>query len=114
MDKLREVFATKDDLDQLKKVFATKDDLQKLKKEFEQNMFTNTTSLMVEMTQLKTELRNEFLPIFADIMGELKAIREDNAAATFRRIEMADTIENHETRITTIEKKLPRTKKITT
>ena len=42
----------------------------------------------------------------AEIMGELRAIREELTVSTYRRVEMTESIESHETRITTLENKL--------
>lgn len=90
-------YLTKAEYKRYQKAFVTKT-------EFQQEMFSNTTSLMVEIAKLGTELRSEIRESFATIMQEIKLMRQ----------EMVGILENHQDRITSIEKKLPRTKKLTT
>ena len=47
--------------------------------------------------------KDEFFAKMAEIMSELKAIREEQAIFTHRQSEHSDTLENHETRISKLE-----------
>jgi len=49
--------------------------------------------------------KDEILTRFDKIMFELKAIREEQIVGSYRRIENFDLLENHESRITILEKK---------
>jgi hypothetical protein len=70
----------------------------------------------IELKEVRTEYRAEFKLVredinslknnFAEVMFELKEIREDLAAATYRRSEISNTLESHDNRITTVENKL--------
>lgn len=68
---------TQKDITRLETLFATKEELQ--------------------------DVRNDMITRFDAVMFELKAIREDLAASTYRQIIHSDTLENHEERLTTLE-----------
>lgn len=59
----------------------------------------DTFATKEEMSELRAELRNDFFNKFDEVMGELKAIREEMAAMLYRQID-------HEERITRIEEKI--------
>ncbi len=79
--KVRSEMATKDDL----KNFATKDDLKKFATKSDLDKFVTKSDL-------------------TEIMGELRAIREELTVGTYRRLEISETIESHQTRISTLRK----------
>ncbi len=90
---------------QIKK-YLTKEEYKKYKDtlvtktEFQQDMFTGFTAMMVEMAQM----RNDFQISFSTLIQEIRSIRQ----------EMVGKLDDHEDRITIIEKKLPPTKKLST
>lgn len=68
---------TQRDITRLETLFATKEELQ--------------------------DVRNDMITRFDAVMFELKAIREDFAASTYRQSIHSDTLENHEERLTSLE-----------
>lgn len=112
--KLKEVFATKDDLER----FSTKEDLLKTNTDLK-NLSDRTDQGFSWVIQEFVKVRSEMAELFAEqnkkmatksdlseIMGELRAIREELTVSTYRRVEMTKSIESHETRITTLENNL--------
>lgn len=82
-------FATKDDLrDELKK-YATKDDIEDFKEEFNSKI---------------TEFKSEILDSVDAVMGEIKAVRENQEAHNFSHERIDDDLDDHETRIGKLEK----------
>ncbi len=85
---------TASDIKKLKSIFLTKD-------EFKQEM-AEQNALM-----LKTFVtRGEFSSRFDEVMGEIKAMREDFAAMFYRQREHSDQLENHDLRISKLESHL--------
>lgn len=86
----------------------TKKDRQSLLEDFRQ-VFVTKDEFKAELFELKTEMLNTFatkaemLAGFEAVMGELKAIREELAALSFRSREHSDQLENHENRLTALE-----------
>ncbi|OGB87265.1 hypothetical protein A3H38_03210 [candidate division WOR-1 bacterium RIFCSPLOWO2_02_FULL_46_20] len=89
IEKLSEIFATKDDLkrfatkDDLKR-FSTKDDLADLKSEIKDDILTSQDKIMKRLDDIVTEQR----------MGRLESRRH------------GEKLEDHETRIATLEAKV--------
>lgn len=54
--------------------------------------------------KLKTELKGELLEIKDEIVGEIKALREEFDAHRHSHARVDDTLEDHEKRIATLEK----------
>lgn len=50
------------------------------------------------------ELKNELIEIKDEIVGEIKASRDDSDVHQFQHQELNDTIENHEARLQKLEK----------
>jgi hypothetical protein len=105
-----------------KKVFVTKQDIVQLRKDFEKIFATKQELKMLDDSLLATriemlarldtqdekiaEFRNDMLTSFSEVMGELKAMREEHAVAMFRQREHSDQLENHEGRLIKVESKL--------
>lgn len=53
--------------------------------------------------------KDEFYEKMDDVMGELKAIREEQTVSSQHLSEHSDTLENHELRLSKLEKKSPAT-----
>lgn len=81
--KLKEVFVTKEEFRSEMSKFATRDEFKELKAEF---------------SELKSMIH--------EVIFELKDMREEFSAITYRNREHSDTIESHGVRITTLEEKL--------
>ncbi len=56
-----------------------------------------------ELDEFRHDLKNDILSFKDAILGELKAIREDNAAALYRQMEHSDQLGNHEKRLVKLE-----------
>ena len=109
---------TDTDIIKLKEVFATKTELQKLSDKTDQGFawmiveFGKVRADMATKDDLKNFATKDYLDKFvtksdlAEIMGELRAIREELTISSYRRLEISDSIESHDTRITTLENKL--------
>jgi hypothetical protein len=81
---------TDDDIKLLNDTFVTKEDVRKIIKE--------------EVGHLPT--KNEFFTAMSEVMGELKAVREEIAIASGHKDQLEDhedQLENHEDRISTLE-----------
>ncbi len=74
---------TKPDIIKLKEIFVTKDEFRELRS---------------EVGELKSMIH--------EVIFELKDMREEFSAITYRNREHSDTIESHGVRITTLEEKL--------
>lgn len=74
----------------------TKKDIQKLEDHFRQIFATKE-----ELQEVKRELKHDILQFKDDILWEIKAMREELAVV----ISYRDKIEDHEERITQLEKK---------
>lgn len=89
VDKLKEVFATKEDLNR----FATKDDLEKLKEVF---------ATKEDFKQYKTEVMNGL----DKVMDELVKAREDRTFAVGKDREQDRRIDSLESRMEKVEAKV--------
>ena len=89
---LKSIFATKDDLGltekRFSKIFATKDELVA----FEVRTKQKFEDLEDRIKLLPT--RNEFLTKMDEVMGELKAMREENLTNTYRVSKHSDEIQD--------------------
>lgn len=79
-------------------VMLTKNDLSKLT-----DIFVTRTEFCEEIASLKSELRNDFMTRFDEVMGELKAIREELAVSLYRQREHTDQLEELDRRVTKLE-----------
>ncbi len=75
------VMLTKNDLTKLQDIFVTRD-------EFQDGI---------------AELRSDFFGKFDEVIGEIRAMREEMAAMFYRQQQHTDQIENHEVRLTKLE-----------
>ena len=82
------------DIKKLRKEFASKKDLKNLEQKFE--------ILVSEIHKMK----DEFTTRFDQIMGELKATREEQTVAFYQTNSLKETVNNHESRIGLIEDKI--------
>jgi len=95
------------DIKKLKSIFATKEDLKEIRSDL--NGFATKKDLDRFATKKDLDrfvTKEEFLTSFDALMHELKAIREELTLGSYRRLENSDLLENHEERITIVEKKL--------
>ena len=90
-------FATKDDL----KNFATKDDLEKLEIRTGES-FIDVKDKIDNLENQFKDLKNEVISMEDHIIKEIQSMKLDQQASLSHRREIAD----HETRITKIEQKL--------
>jgi len=117
IEKLKKVFATKDDLigmeERFDKKFATKDDLKK-----ELKAYATKDDLKKELSAYATKddlkvyaTKNDLLRLKGDLLGEMSKLRHGiiEDLEVFFHEQMMPIFEQHERRITRIEKhvKLP-------
>ena len=106
-------FARRADLKALEGNLKTlKDELQQIRFEF-RDMKLEFQIIKVEFLDMKDEfgeIRGEFVDVKdilatlrSDIMGELKAIREEQTIGGYRQAEHTDQLEKHEERLTKLE-----------
>ena len=96
-------FATKDDL----KSFATKDDLKRFATKDDLKSFATKDDLGDLEERLDNKLVNfksEILNSVDQVMGELKAIRENQEVHDFAHSRINDELSDHEVRIRKLEK----------
>ena len=79
---------------------VTKDHLDKKFKEFKSELKTELK------TELRCELKEDLLEIKDEIVGEIKALREEFDTHQFSHARIDETLDDHEERITTLEKPL--------
>ena len=103
---------TKKDIQTLKEVFATKQDLQDLKKSLARYVTKDYLDLQFEVFEGRLDEKFEDLfkrrmdQVFQNfdiVIGEIRAMREEMAAASFRLMEHTTQIDNHEERIGKLE-----------
>lgn len=82
------------DIKKLRKEFASKKDLKNLEHKFE--------ILVSEIHKMK----DEFTSRFDQIIGELKATRDEQIVAFYQRNSLKETVESHEPSIGLIEDKI--------
>ena len=86
--------ATKDDVNAVKvDVNAVRADVNDLREEFKKYVTLD----------IFNEFKDKVYTLFDKVMGELKAIREEQTIITGKSSEYADTFENHENRISKLE-----------
>lgn len=101
--KLKEVFATKDDL----KGFATKEDLKRTTDAILQYVDTRFESIdhqlkiLAKVERIVDEVENKIVEFKDEILQEIVAMRQELSVTLGHR----DILENHEVRITKLEKK---------
>lgn len=89
LDKKLENFVTKDYLDEKLENFVTKDYLDE---KFE------------KVDKKLSNFRSDVLDAVDEVMGEIKAMREEQELSSVKLSEHSDKLENHESRIEKLEK----------
>lgn len=90
------------DVAKLEKKFVTKDAFKSELKKMRQEFAFKFDAIIDQMNKD----RNLNTTRFDVVMGELRAIREDTTIAAYQISDSRETLEDHETRITTIEEKI--------
>lgn len=104
---------TKQDINILEKTFTTKKEMKagfdRTDRKFDKMLATMSgkfDELRVDIHELKDkyfQLNDNLLATKSDLMGEMKAIREEQMVGGYRQSQHSDQLEDHETRITKLE-----------
>ncbi len=92
------------DIKRLRKEFASKKDLENLEKRLEKK-FVTKSDFEILVSEIH-KMKDEFTIRFDQIMGELKATREEQIVAFYQTNSLKETVNNHESRIGLIEDKI--------
>lgn len=102
---------TKQDKKYLHKNFVTR---KEFKTELNKGLQDQFDAVMMEFARMrdemyegfgnvKDELKTEILGAIADVMGELKAIREEQTVGSYQLSNHSDQLDNHEARLVKLE-----------
>lgn len=95
---------TKSDILKLKEIFVTKEEFRELKSDVIQ-LRNDVSKLKNDAKQLQSDV-SQLKSMLHEVIFELRDMREEFIAITYRNRDHSDKIESHEIRITTLEKKL--------